>query len=151
MFLVDSYAETRSYKTVQNRFREQFPDRDVPAKSTILRNVNKYNNFGTSLNLNQHSSDRSCSARNAENIETVRTAIEENPRLSARWNGTGLSSATFNRITRLDLNLHPYVMRTRHGLHVGDFQRRENYSQWFVEKCGEEFYPKHYNRGRSGV
>ena len=38
-FIIEAYARTNSFRTVQNEFRERFPDRNIPSKSTILRNV----------------------------------------------------------------------------------------------------------------
>ena len=46
----------------------------------------------------------------------------------------GLSSATFNRITRLDLHFHPYQMIRRHRLLPGDLSRRFRFCQWFLDK-----------------
>ncbi|CAH1786147.1 unnamed protein product, partial [Owenia fusiformis] len=92
-----------------------------PARSTILRNVRKYQEAGTSLNLNKGNSGRRRTGRSEENVERVRTRLHENPRdTSARRNGIGLPQATFNRITRLDLRWHPYQMRVRHKLPPGD-------------------------------
>ena len=53
--------------------------------------------------------------------------------VSARRNGLGLTSATFNRITRLDL-FHPYQMIKRHELLPGDYQRREQFCQWLINR-----------------
>ena len=132
VMIVDSFIRTQSYKRVQDEFSELYPNRAVPARSTILRNVKKFQRTGTTHNLNEHHSGRQRTARTAENIELVRNTLENNPRLSVRRNGTGISSASFNRITRLDLNFHPFVLKTRHALLPGDFQRRERYSQWLL-------------------
>ena len=89
--------------------------------------------------MNKGNSGRPKTARSAENIEAVRNAIEEangerlngeRPRLSCRRNRLGLSSATFNRITRLDLRFHPYQMIKRHQLHQGDHLRRLQFCRW---------------------
>ena len=55
-------------------------------------------------------------------------------RISARRNGLGLSSATFNRITRLDLQMHPYQMVKRQQLHEADYERRVNFCQWLIHQ-----------------
>ena len=55
-------------------------------------------------------------------------------RISARRNGLGSSSATFNRITRLDLQLYSYHMIKRHQLFDGDYQRRVNFCQWLLRQ-----------------
>ena len=69
--------------------------------------------------LNKGRSGRNSIARSTDNVEAVRNAIEEargeapEERISCRRNGLGLSSATFNQITRLDLHFHPYQMIRR--------------------------------------
>jgi len=87
-------------------------------------------------NRNQKNSGRRRTGRSAENIERVRNAIELNP--SCIRNGLGLSPATFNRITRQDLNFHSHVMKRRHELKDIDFLRRMAYSEWLVTKFQEE-------------
>ena len=46
VFVVKSYFEFRSYAHVINDFRQQFSDTNVPSKSTIQRNVSKFNAHG---------------------------------------------------------------------------------------------------------
>ncbi|CAH1788902.1 unnamed protein product [Owenia fusiformis] len=120
VFVVTENTRTQSLRVVQESFRERYPDRPPPARSTILRNVRKYQEAGTSLNLNKGNSGRRRTGRFEENVKRVRTRLVENPRdTSARRNGIG-PQATFNRITRLDLRWHPYQMRVRHKLLPGD-------------------------------
>ena len=72
----------------------------------------------------------------------MRNAIEEaneegipgGMRIRCRRNSLGLSSATFNRITRLDLCFHPYQIMKRHQLFPGDYPRRAQFSQWLLEQ-----------------
>ena len=70
-----------------------------PSRRVVYNNVRKYAITGASLNLNKGQSGRNKTARSAENIETVRNAIEEargkapEIRISCRRNGLGLSSA----------------------------------------------------------
>lgn len=51
VFMVKSYLETKSPDYVIDACRNQFLNRNVPSKFTIYRNVEKYSNEGTSLNL----------------------------------------------------------------------------------------------------
>lgn len=53
-FIVLHYNRTQSLAAVQNAFRERFPDRNPPTKTTILKNFRKYCNHGTSLNRNKN-------------------------------------------------------------------------------------------------
>ena len=93
---------------MQKAFQARFSGRNPPAPSTISRNVNKYLNAGTSLNLNKGNSGRRRSIQTAENIEAVRDVLQQNPYASARRNPVPISSTSFNRIIRLDIKWHPY-------------------------------------------
>ena len=129
VFVVTEYARTQNSRIVQDAFRARFPDRDPPSRSTILRNVAKYQATGTSLNRNRGNSGRRRTGRSEENTDAVRNLLQQNPRnISARRNGLGLPSATFNRITRLDLGWHPYQMKARHKLLPGDLPRRQEFA-----------------------
>lgn len=134
-FLVREYdRNNRNVARVLERFREQYPHVRCPSRVTVYKNVRKYTVNGTSCNLNKGRSGRRRTERCPENIQAVREALENQedgaPRISARRNGLGLTSATFNRITRLDLRFHPYQMIKRHQLLDNDYQRRINFCQW---------------------
>ena len=77
--IVKNYLQTQSSTAVQKAFQARFSGRNPPAPSTILRNVNKYLNAGTSLNLNKGNSGRRRSIQTAENIEAVRDVLQQNP------------------------------------------------------------------------
>ena len=55
--------------------------------------------------------------------------------ISARRSGMGLSAPTFNRITREDLLWYPYKIKVRIQLKENDFQRRSDFSYWFLQQC----------------
>ena len=85
-------------------FRVAFPDRNPPSKSTIQYNVRKYQQDGTSLNVNKERSGRRREARTPENIERVRELLgDQQRRVTCRRNTLGITKSTFNLITRLDL------------------------------------------------
>lgn len=123
-------SRTGSLIQIRNAFGEQFPDRPLPAKSTIWKNVVKYQQHGTSLNRNRGNSGRRHTGRSHANVEAVRQMDRRN--FSARRNPLGLPPATFNRITRLDLHWHPYKMQIRHKLLPGDLPRRLQFCEWLV-------------------
>lgn len=137
--MVTEYHQSGSAVVVLERFRQQYPNVRVPSRATIFKNVQKYRMSGTSRNLNKERSGRRRTARTAANIEAVRNHLEEHhagedreQTISSRRNGLGLSSSTFNRITRLDLHYHPYQMIRRQQLLPGDMQRRLNLCQWLL-------------------
>ena len=90
VFIVEKYFETKSLREVQRRFQERFPNRNVPSKSSIWRNITKYQRHGTSLNLNKEHSGRPKTATCDDNIEQVRELLINNPNVSARRNGLGM-------------------------------------------------------------
>ena len=135
VFCVKKYYETKKFSVVRNLFRLSFPNRNPPEKSTIWRLVKKYEDHATSLNRNAKNSGRRRTGRSNNNIDLVQRTLENNPDgVSCRENGVGLSSATFNRICRLDLKWHPYRMKRRHQLKPGDYARRLNFARWLINK-----------------
>ena len=108
VLVVRKHYETGSYIEVQEAFRGRFPDRDPPVKATRWKNVTKYERSGTSLNLNKGNSGRRRTATSVQNVDVVRVLLENNPNINARRNDSGLSRASFNRITK-----HIYA-----GIHI---------------------------------
>ena len=135
IFMVSKYFETKSYAEVRRLFRIEFPDRDPPDGKNIWRNVQKYLQHGTSWNRNLKNSGRKKSARTDENIDAVHDELINNPEgVSCRVNNLGLSSASFNRIVRIDLKWHPYKIQPRHELLADDYRRRRLFCEWFLRK-----------------
>lgn len=143
VFVVSIYLETKSFLAVKDAFRRRFPERNCPCNSTIRKNVEKYRQHGTSLNLNKQFSGRRKSVRTPENIEMVRDHLQENPQVSVRRNGLGLHRSSLHRIIKHDLHWHPYKMHIRHQLKAGDFPRRLQFSRWFQENAPN---PRFLNR-----
>ena len=139
VFIITKYLQTQSLQATKDAFIDEYPHRNPPAKTTIWKNVRKFQTHGTSLNRNKGHSGRRRTGRSNENIAAVSQQLQQNPRdISARRNGLGLPSATFNRITRLDLNQHPYRIHARHELFPGDNARRLQFSRWLVDRCNRD-------------
>ena len=132
-FVVLRYVETgHNITQVKADFRQRF-HRAPPCKTTILNNVQKYNDTGTSENLNKGRSGRPRTARSAQNVAAVRRSLRQNPKQSCRRNNIPqLSKSSFNRITRFELKFHPYHMQRRHALNAGDYPRRLNFCRWLL-------------------
>ena len=58
-----------------------------------------------------------------ENVEGVRTLLENSTTVSARQNGLGLFAPSFNRITRNELKFYPDQILARHQFIEIDFQK----------------------------
>ena len=104
-----------------------------PHRNSILYNFRKYQNHFTSLNRNHGRSGRRRTGRSAVNIQLVAQELLNNPTASIRRNNLpNLSPSTFNRIVRMDLHWHPYVMIMRHRLLPADLPRRRQFCQWLL-------------------
>ena len=91
VFVVTQFTLIRNVTAVQNAFRIRVPDRNPPVRNTILKNVRKYQNTGTSLNRNKSNSGKRRTSRNEANITAVRELLEETPRgVSARRNAVAV-------------------------------------------------------------
>ncbi len=135
VFMVLKYHETRSPAEVIRQFQLQFPGRRMPFRHTVTRNYQKFLDHGTCHNLNSGNSGRPRTARSQLNIDRVRRALQADPTISARRNPLpNIDRSAFNRITRLDLGFHPYVMEHRHSLEDGDRERRVQYCQWLANR-----------------
>ena len=81
VFVVTQFTLIPNVTTVQNAFRIRFPDRNPPVRNTILKNVRKYQNTGTSLNRNKSNSGRRRTARNeAKHCRCKRTVRRNHAR-----------------------------------------------------------------------
>ena len=89
VFVVTEWMRTGSLQQVADEFAERFPDRAVPAKSTIWKNIRKYRREGTSLNLNKGRSGRRRTARSNENIRAVCELLQRDPQEGLFAGGTG--------------------------------------------------------------
>ena len=70
-FLIENCFKTQSINKVIRLFEGRFPDRNPPSASTVWRNVNKYRQYGTSVNRNRENSGRKRTGRSEENIQAV--------------------------------------------------------------------------------
>ena len=107
---------------IQAQFVVKWPGKRPPFDmKTIWRVWKRLQNHHTVLDLHKGNSGRKRTGRSEENIESVRTLLEnqidKNPDeivCSLRRNDLNLSQSTFNRITRMDINFHPYrVLRSQ--------------------------------------
>ena len=115
-FMVECYILTRSPNEVIRQFLGRFPHRNTPTMVTVLSDYHKYHLFGTSCNRNKGNSGLRRMTRTVENVQRVREILETDPSVSARRNPSGLPKTCFNKMTRLDLRWHPYMIQVNHQL-----------------------------------
>lgn len=135
-FITKRYWETHSTSQVQQEFIQNFPNAvRIPTKKAISYNAHKFDRYGKVVNRQPDASGRRKTARSNANIARVRRAVNQNPRISSRRNPLpDMSQSTFNRITRKDLNYHPYKIQVRHGLKPGDTDKRLTYCRWLLNQ-----------------
>ena len=70
------YFETKSHATVQELFRAQFITGEPPSKTTAWKNIKRYANNGTSLNLSAMQSKRKHKCRSDENLNAIERPLK---------------------------------------------------------------------------
>ncbi|KAF2365776.1 Protein of unknown function DUF4817 [Trinorchestia longiramus] len=129
VFVVTTWISTRSIKRVQAVFAQHFPGQRSPCKYTIWKSANKYQQEGTSRNLNKGSSGRKRTARSEENVENVRNLLRQTSQASVRRNGLPLTKSSFNGIVVCDSHWYPYKIHVRHQLLEIDFSRHRLFAE----------------------
>lgn len=133
-FIVETHRACEDLKEVEKAFQVKFPERKVPNKETMYRYIRKFKATGSFSNGHTCKSGRKRTVRCEENIEAVLTILQNYPeRFSSRKNHIGMSSSSFNRITRLDLRWHPYKIQPRVPLTGKMCKARSDFCNWFVD------------------
>lgn len=141
---VTAYLETKSFKSVQAKFRREFNFNNYPHKFQITRWVNKFKATGSlnklSKKAEQSTSGRKLTARCPENVDAVRDSVGRSPKKSIRRRSQemGLSRASVHRILKKDLNLYPYRIQIMQKLTPADMKKRVMMCQWFETKIEED-------------
>ena len=127
-FMFSHFFETRNGYEVVRGFQQHFPNRPIPALSTVLYNFRKYERHGTSENRNRSHSGRRRTVTDDTTTAELIQSLEMNSNQSCRNNDLGISRSSFSSITQT-ARWHPYKkMMIRHGLAPDDYQRRCDYS-----------------------
>ena len=134
------YLESKSYKTVQAKFRWRFSFNLFPAKSAIHQWFSKIKATGTVLSINKKAaaltSGMKMTAKTPGNIEAVRTSVGRSPKKSIRrrLQELGTSHTSVQRILNIDLHLYPYRIQIKLKLTHGDKIKRVVMCQCFQDK-----------------
>ena len=88
IFCVTTYLETKSFKTVEAKYRRKFNLNNYPQKSQIYRWTHKFQATGSVNNLNKKSvtprPGRKLTARCPYNVNAVRDSVARSPKKSIR-------------------------------------------------------------------
>uniref|UniRef100_UPI00358E2E41 uncharacterized protein n=1 Tax=Myxine glutinosa TaxID=7769 RepID=UPI00358E2E41 len=144
LFCVTTYLETKSFKTVQAKFRRKFNFNNYPQKNQVYRWAHTFQATGSVNNLNKKaetpSSGRKLTARSPDNVNAVRPSVGRSPKRSIRRRSQeqGLSRASVQRILIKDLQLYPYKIQIKHKLTPADMAKRVVMCRWFENKIEED-------------
>ena len=126
-FFVKQYIATKSYQSVQIQFRKCFHCRNFPSKSTIVRRVTKFREYGTVVDLCSKATSgtylsRKKSARTEENIAAVRNSVGRSPKKSVRRHSQelGMTRELLRRVLTSDLQLYAYKIQIKQQLTDAD-------------------------------
>jgi len=149
IFCVTTYLETKSFKTVQAKFRRKLNFNNYPQKNQIYRWTHKFQAIGSVNNLNKNaetlSSGRKLTARSPDNVNAVRDSVGRSPKKSIRRRSQelGLSRATVQRI------LISCTHTGSRSLTPADVAQRVVMCRWFENKIEERFPDRLINRRRA--
>ena len=68
IYMVVEYLESLRIQRTRARFSQRFPNSRLPHRSSMLKNVKKYNNFGTRRNRQSEARGRHRTARSHANM-----------------------------------------------------------------------------------
>ena len=144
IFCVTNYLETKSFKTVQAKYRRKFNFNNYLQKSQIYRWTHKFQATGSVNSLDKKSAipryGRKLTARCPDNVNAVRDSVARSPKKSIRRRNQemGLSRASVQRIMIKDLQLYPYRIQIKHKLTPADMAKRAVMCRWFENKIEED-------------
>lgn len=98
----------------------------LPTEKTIMDTVNKFNLYGTVLNVHKGHSGRPRTARTPDEVERVQDHFLDAPSTSMRSAGYELdmSRSSIHRIVKSDLKLFPYKIQIFQQLSAGNIATR---------------------------
>ena len=145
VFIVLPYTHTGNTNAVQNAFRARFSDLNLLTKQQL---------WGTlkSIRMKERAWAWTKASLAGEEQRDLWIIIKILPllelclnKINAMWahggwccNPIGVSFASFNEITRLDIRGHPYRMHVRHALLATDLPHRMHFVEWFIQRCQRE-------------
>lgn len=128
------YAETKSEKLTQSKFKIHFNVNYAPSTSAIQRLVHKFLTTGTVHDLPR--TGRKRTGRSLDNINVIRQAIAKSPRRSLRRLSTenNVPTTTVYRILRKDLKHFPYKIQIKQKMKKADRKARVDFCNWIDAK-----------------
>ena len=125
-----------SVTVTQRKFRLHFNvvrHGRIPSRNAILLWAHDFRTTASATKKKQGES--AGTVRTPENVEAVRNAVEQRPRLSAVRHAQALrlSDTTVRRILHQDLNFHPYKLMHGQELNQQDFGKRTTFAETMLQ------------------
>ena len=155
-FVVKHHSEGLSWEQIGTQWQLSYPDRNPPAVRTMKTLVAKMDQHHTLQDLRKGRSGRKRSVRTPFNIQWVLTILNDDmlsipgDRVnSARRNQIQMNKSSWNRITKTDLQMHPYRVVRRQRLKLRHKQERLTMGQFLTQQpqayfdnlsCSDEAY-----------
>ena len=124
---------------------KKFNCRTAPSFNMILNLIKKFEETGSVLDNLSGNVGRPATAITPENIEKVRKIMEKSPKKSTRRGGplASMSSTSFWRILRTELNLFPYKIQIKQRLSPENAAKRLEFADIILPMIfNEELDPK---------
>ena len=138
IFITKAYfSEGQSTIRAQRSFQRHYKTKTSPSKKVVLRCAKKISNSG---NIRQKKPGRPVSVTNQMNIEKVNTVIQDTNTVSLRHlsQQVGISYSSTQNIVKKKLQLHAYKVQVCHQLQPGDFTRRIEFCEWFLQNSEDQ-------------
>jgi hypothetical protein len=132
------YAETKSIKLTQKKYREHFKVKRAPAKPTIRKLKDKFLMSGSVHDLVRHG--RIKTGRSTDNIDIIRQAVAKSPKRSVRRLSAEnrVPRSSVHRILRRDLKKYPYKIQIKQKIKTADRRARQEFCNWISKEIDQK-------------
>ena len=130
------YYQSKSLKTVVKTMRKTHPEIGTFNAKQVQRIVKRFEESDSVEDRRHNNTGRPRSARTVENLEQLKTAINETPQRSVRrvlgdvTNSTSVTSVY--RMLKFDLQLTPYKVSIMQHLKEADITSRLSFANWIT-------------------
>lgn len=131
--MVEKYHNLKNYTLVQRAWRSAFKNYRVPALATIKSTVERFKNTGSVACLPPLRIQPNQKREDAKN--QLKEMFSDDPSKSIRGasRDTGFSYGMIQSILKEDLHLKPYKFHEWHKLLDGDYQKRVEFADFFMD------------------
>ena len=141
VFITTAYfSEGKSLKQAQRSFKKQFKMKSSPSKKIIQRCIRNFTSFG---NLNKNKpTGRPVTVTTQTNIDMATQIIGDNNSVSLRHlsQQMGISYSSTQTLVKKKLKFRPYKVQVCQQLQPGDFARRTQFCEWFLQKLDDQHF-----------